>query len=261
MNPVWKIHSLLKNKLPKKYIKSLRYLLESRTDFLWKKEFYSQFGEDSVLFSFLEERRLDSAASSEIKEKKTGFYVDVGACAPKQFSNTYFFYKKGWRGINIDATPGSMRIFNKIRKRDINIETAVSDTNQDLAFYTWGVHELTNTFSPENAELFAKKFGKEPEKIILKTQRLEQILDTHLPKGQSIDFITVDAENHNLEVLRSNNWIKYCPQFVVVEVDNTKPILEEISGTEIVIFMKTVRYHLCAWVGINLFFERDATPH
>src|SRR5438552_4472595 len=164
MNPIWKIHALLKNKLPKKFIKKLRFVLESRTDFLWKKEFYSQFAEDAVLNSMFESRHWDMLLRQSGMTEKKGFYIDVGACAPKQFSNTFFFYKKGWRGINIDATPGSMKAFNKVRKRDINIEAAISDKNQELLFYSWGAHELTNTFSEVNASKFTQAFVKDPEK-------------------------------------------------------------------------------------------------
>jgi len=257
MNPVWKIYRLLKNKLPKSTIKKLRVLIESQTDFLWRKESYSQFGEDGVLMGMLEARNWNSALQRSGLNGK-GFYVDVGAFSPKQFSNTYLFYKKGWHGINIDATPGSMKAFRKIRKRDINIEAAVSDTNHELTFYTWGVHELTNTFSPEHAEEFTKAFGKEPEKVVLKTQRLEDILDANLPKNQSIDFMSVDAENHNLEVLRSNNWEKYRPTYLIVELDDIKKNITDISQSDIVTFMEQHGYHLRSWVDINLFFERDS---
>src|SRR5687767_11168484 len=50
-------------------------------------------------------------------DKRDGFYVDVGAYHPTLFSNTYFFYLHGWRGINIEARPGSQRLFNEIRPR------------------------------------------------------------------------------------------------------------------------------------------------
>ena len=36
------------------------------------------------------------------KNKRDGFYVDVGCFHPKKHSNTYFLYKRGWRGVNID---------------------------------------------------------------------------------------------------------------------------------------------------------------
>ena len=55
---------------------------------------YSQEGEDMIL------RRI-------FGDKRLGFYVDVGAHDPRRFSNTYYFYKRGWRGINIEPRPGS----------------------------------------------------------------------------------------------------------------------------------------------------------
>src|SRR4051794_14772116 len=66
---------------------------------------YSQEGEDMILRRFFEEHG-------------KGFYVDVGAHHPKRFSNTYSFYKQGWSGINIDAMPGSMARFRRVRPRD-----------------------------------------------------------------------------------------------------------------------------------------------
>ena len=63
---------------------------------------------------------------------------------------------------------------------------------------------------------------------MLSTQRLDQVLDKNLPKGQFIDFMTIDTENHNLEVLRSNNWEKYRPTFIVVELDDIERNLESI---------------------------------
>ena len=61
----------------------------------WANISYSQEGEDLILERFFE-------------GKEIGFFVDIGAHHPMRFSNTYIFYLKGWRGINVDATPGSM---------------------------------------------------------------------------------------------------------------------------------------------------------
>ena len=82
---------------------------------------YSQEGEDMILQRMFGQRR-------------EGFFVDVGAHHPFRYSNTYLFYKKGWRGINIDATPGSMREFEKYRPADINLEVAVSQTPGEFCF-------------------------------------------------------------------------------------------------------------------------------
>ena len=103
----------------------------------WAQRSWSQEGEDMVL------RR--------IFEKKNGFYVDVGAHHPIRFSNTYFFYRIGWSGINIDAMPGSMQAFKKSRVRDINLELGVSNHNANLDYYIFNDTAL-NTFSVKNFE-------------------------------------------------------------------------------------------------------------
>ncbi len=70
---------------------------------------YSQEGEDLILQRFFE-------------TKENGFYIDVGAHNPTRFSNTFIFYLKGWRGINIEPTPGSKTAFDSVRPKDLNIE-------------------------------------------------------------------------------------------------------------------------------------------
>ena len=83
------------------------------------------------------------------ENQQTGFYIDVGAHHPKRFSNTYFFYKMGWQGINIDAMPGSMEIFRRQRPRDINIEKPISNCGQvGLTYYAFNEPAL-NGFSKE----------------------------------------------------------------------------------------------------------------
>ena len=79
---------------------------------------YAQEVEDRVLSSLL--FKLHGG-----KHIYDGFYVDVGAHHPYRYSNTCFFYKQGWHGINIDAMPGSMVSFENSRPRDINLESGI----------------------------------------------------------------------------------------------------------------------------------------
>ena len=96
----------------------VKWALEKLFDFLrwdpWQVRSWSQEGEDMILHRIF-------------GGKKSGFYVDVGAHHPKRFSNTYFFYCHGWRGINIDAMPGRMKLFNQWRPKDINLEMGVAE--------------------------------------------------------------------------------------------------------------------------------------
>ena len=142
---------------------------------------FSSAGEDMIL------RHLIGA------EKRNGFYVDVGAFHPINSSNTYYFYLNGWRGINIDACPGSMAEFNKVRPRDTNREAGVSDVNDELTYYFIDKNSSMNSFSKE----FLIEIGMHEsvkEEIKVPVYKLSQILDEHLSAGQTIDFLSVDVE-------------------------------------------------------------------
>ncbi|MBR2648190.1 MAG: FkbM family methyltransferase [Sediminibacterium sp.] len=176
-------------------------------DFLFLNRSYSQEGEDIILDRVL-------------GHIKRGFYVDIGAHHPKRLSNTYKFYKKGWKGINIDAMPGSMRKFNLVRRRDLNLECAITNDTNSIEYYVFNEPAL-NTFSKENADLWSTKA---PYRIIksikVKGDRLDNIFNRYLAQGQNIDFMSIDVEGYELEVLLTNNWDKFRPKVIVLEVQS-----------------------------------------
>lgn len=204
---------------------------------------YSQFGEDLVLSSFLWEDKIES-----------GFYVDIGAYHPFKYSNTYFFYKKGWRGINIDAKPGSMNIFKKLRRRDINIELGISSTPGKLDFFIFK-ESAYNTFSRERADnLIASgvEFNKKTEVSLLK---LENVLDDNMPQGVSIDFFSIDAEGLDLDILISNNWNKYKPRYILVEIHDID--FCNIYNNDICKFLLSIGYKIVSIAFITYIFKYE----
>ncbi len=204
---------------------------------------YSQEGEDMIL------RRL-------FEKQQIGFYVDVGAHHPKRFSNTYFFYKQGWEGINIDAMPNSMVPFSKVRPRDINIEKPVSDKKQILTYYAFNEPAL-NGFSKELSEERAKQdnnyhiiFEKDIE-----TSTLEEILDENLPKNQEIDFLSIDVEGLDFMVLQSNNFKKYRPKVILIEILGSS--LHDIENNDITLYLKDCNYSIYAKAVNTVIFITD----
>lgn len=185
---------------------ALRKITISILYFFKYQKSYSQDGEDVVLQSFFEN-----------KKGYKGFYVDIGAHHPIRFSNTWFFYKKGWRGINIDPTPGSMKTFRWLRYRDINLEIGVASQKGEMVFFCFNEPAL-NTF---DKQLAIVRNNQNPYYIIKQTQvpimPLASILDLNLPKDQKIDFLTIDVEGLDLVVLQSNDWNKYSPDYILVE--------------------------------------------
>lgn len=200
---------------------------------------YSQFGEDVIAFSLL-------------NYKSKGFYVDVGSFHPYRYSNTAIFYNMGWKGINIDPTPGVKKIFDLIRTNDINIELGISENNKEQFFYTFDEGAL-NTFDLNTAIYYENLYSiKIKKKIKIKTKTLKHVLHSYLPKAQEIDFLNIDAEGHDLSVIISNDWIKYKPKLVMVET-GTKSI-DEILVDPIYIYLKNLNYKLVAKSTLTSFF-------
>jgi FkbM family methyltransferase len=195
--------NLLLKFLPPPVVNALQGFALSQLDICAVKS-YSQDGEDMVLRRFLGE--VDS-----------GFYVDIGAHHPKRFSNTYMFYQKGWSGINVDATPGSMKIFEMLRPRDLCLEVAIAKERKEMTFFMFNEPAL-NTF---DETLVLKRIQETNYRVISKqklyTTTLEQILRDNLPRGKKIDFLSIDVEGLDLEVLESNNWQLFKPHFILVE--------------------------------------------
>jgi FkbM family methyltransferase len=210
----------------------------------YKTESYSQEGEDIVL------KRIFDMINPDIK----GFYIDVGAHHPLRFSNTYLFYKKGWRGINIDAMPKSMLLFDKKRKRDINIEAPISDQEDTCTYYIFNEPAL-NGFSKE----FSIQREEDPnndfyikETKDIKTRTLTSILDEHISSNERIDFLTIDVEGYDLKVLKSLNLNKYRPKFILVEILENQ--FSNIYDNDITTFLIANNYSFFAKTVNTVFF-------
>ncbi|NSL85354.1 FkbM family methyltransferase [Chitinophaga solisilvae] len=200
---------------------------------------YSSEGEDLIL------KRI-------FHQKEKGTYVDVGAHHPFRFSNTYLFYRMKWTGINIDPMPGSSALFNRYRPMDTNLEIGVSAERQLLTYSIFNEPAL-NTFSADKV----KEYTREPQYKVIAEKKIEtwplaDILDHYL-KGSSIDFLTIDAEGLDMDVLRSNNWDKYRPAYVLVESQPNE--LSDINRSDLCRYMQEVGYNIFAKTYYTYFFK------
>ena len=169
---------------------------------------HSQSGEDMHLRYLLK--------SSGVDPTTGGFYVDVGAHHPRRFSNTKFFYDLGWRGINIDPDESLMEIFSSERPDDICLPIGISNKNETKNFYFYNepafnsVYDRTEELQNSNDRL---------ERILeLEFFTLSQILQQHLSGTlPSPNFLNVDVEGHEIEVLQGNDWDRYQFDYVLVE--------------------------------------------
>jgi FkbM family methyltransferase len=229
----------LKRILPETLIKPLRDLyLEHGSGYAVQS--YSQEGEDLLLMSLFEDCR-------------DGFYVDVGAHHPKRFSNTQIFYESGWTGINIEPNPEAIKKFSTHRKRDINLCMGVG-LEEGMVEYFILDEPAMNSFDPK----LTRERVDRGECRLLETLRVPvQPLNDILQKwalNRHIDFLNVDAEGMDLEVLQSNDWNSFRPQVVLVELLDSA--VEEITSNDIYTFLTNLGYRLVAkTVRTGLFME------
>ena len=189
------------------------------------------------------------------KNKSKGIYLDIGCFHPFIGNNTYKLFQKGWNGINVDLDFHTIDLFNYFRKNDSNINIGVSNKtgNQDLYFFH--NRAAINTLS----QLRGKNF-KEIKKI--KTDTLNNIIQATKFKDCKIDFLSVDVEGYEMQVLRDFNFKKYCPDLIVVEylepnleqVEFHNQSLKNIFQSELYNFMIKNDYTMVNWLHSDLIF-------
>ncbi len=199
---------------------------------------FAQEGEDLIL-----ERMFET--------QPTGFFVDVGAHHPRRFSNTELLYRRGWHGVNIDAAPGSMAAFRKLRPRDINLEVGIAATAETRTFYVFDEPAL-NTFDAERA----KSLDKPPYRIVARHEvrcaPLATILREH--RVGAIDLLSIDAEGYDFQVLQTLDWAQQAPHVVVTEQHALE--LPALIASETYAYLEQRGYRVIAKTFNSVFYRR-----
>ncbi len=163
---------------------------------------YSQTGEDVIANFFLE-------------DTKNGFYIDIGANDPIYLNNTYFFYKRGWRGICVEPNAARAKVFGRVRPGDQVVSTGIAGKDGEMDYYEFYPDTLS-TFSATEAEEVGKLGHKLMEKRKVKVMPLAELYRQYGDK-RAVDLLSVDTEGFDFEILQSNNWQDCRPKLIVVE--------------------------------------------
>ncbi len=201
---------------------------------------YSHWGVDLIITKLL-------------NSKNKGIYIDVGCHHPFLNNHSYLLYKSGWEGINIDIDYNSIDMFNFFRKSDVNIQTAVTDHKGEVDLFFYHNRAAKNTIS--------KEFGSDAkEKKKINSDTLNNIIENSKFKNSKIDFVSIDVEGNEMNVLNGFNLKKYKPKLILLEfiLPNKKEFYEkdinEITNSEVYKFLIKNEYKLINWNHDDLLF-------
>ena len=192
---------------------------------------FSQLGEDRILWRIF-------------ADKRDGFYVDIGCNHPFNYSNTALLHIcNGWSGVNIDLDPRSIALFEEARPGDINVVAAVGREAGQMEATIFDRAGDQNTLGPMPRHLADEIH----EKRMVDVLPLATLLSRHVPDDRTIDFMNVDVEGLDHDVLSSNDWTRYQPTVIAVEEHNfdvarlaTRPVYTLLSAQGYTLLSHTV---------------------
>jgi FkbM family methyltransferase len=166
----------------------------------------SQFGEDKKIIKLFD-------------KNKKGTYVDIGCFHPIRQNNTFLMFKRGWKGINIDLNPLTIELFKIARPKDLNICAALSNKKETKTLFFDHKLSSLNTLSKNHTIFIDKAFGiKKLIKKKIKTNTFNNIINKANLK--TIEFMNIDIEGHELEVLKTINFKIFDIKVICVEIVN-----------------------------------------
>lgn len=180
----------------------------------------------------------------------TGFYVDIGAFDPQVMSVTKHFYDSGWSGINIEPYPPKFEELQRARPRDINLQVGLADTDGTRTLYV-------DPDRPGDATMVDAEAGRFPRQVTVPVTTLASVLEEHAG-DRTIDFLKIDVEGYEREVIVGNDWSRWRPRALVVEA--TRPRSPEESHERWEPLLLDAGYELALFDGLNRFYACADEP-
>lgn len=252
LKSLWR-NRLKSNKLLRRLNRSRLSLIEvksrhSQTEEKAEPEFiktsYAQSGEDLIIKFLLDVLNIGKPV-----------YVDIGAHHPRYINNTAIFYDNGSTGINIEPDPTLFEAFIKDRPLDINLNIGISPKAGQLDFHIMSTPTL-NTFSAEEVANFEKEGFSVAKKVKLKTSNINDVIAQHL--GAAPDFINLDAEGLDYEILQSFDFEKYAPAIWCIETISFSQSGRGVKDKKLINYLEAKGYMLYADTNINSIFIKES---
>jgi FkbM family methyltransferase len=145
----------------------------------------------------------------------SGFYVDVGGGHPVFDNVSFAFYLAGWRGIVVEPNPALAALTRAVRPRDHLFEGLSGAQQGEATLYLQREFHGLSTTVASHAAAAEKEVKRDAEAITLPMTTLAALCEQHAP--QAFEFLKVDVEGAESDVLRGADFTRFRPKIVVVE--------------------------------------------
>tara|TARA_B100000035_G_scaffold313721_1_gene328100 strand:- start:1840 stop:2613 length:774 start_codon:yes stop_codon:yes gene_type:complete len=212
--------------------------------FKYKKNYFPSYGATGE----------DVLINKIFKNKIDGYFVDVGALHPINGSLTYNLSKRGWKGLNIDLLKENLILFNFFRKKDKNINLAISKNKGVINAYIFERGSGVNTTNKKWADKWKKEIGKNYSILKIKKDSLNNVLSFY-KIDKKFELLNIDVEGHEIDVLKGINLKNIRPKIITIEIHVKKT--EQIFKTEIYKLLKKNNYELISQYYQTSFFKSN----
>jgi FkbM family methyltransferase len=148
-------------------------------------------------------------------EQARGFYIDVGAGHPVYDNVSFTFYLRGWRGVTVEPNPWLAELSAAVRPRDVRIASLVGENEGQATYYlVEDFHGLSTTVAA-HAHAAESEYGKRSRALPMPVTTLRALCAQHAPT--TIDFLKIDVEGAERDVLLGGDWQRFRPKVIVLE--------------------------------------------
>jgi len=205
---------------------------------------FSQSGEDIIVWFLLQHLKIQHPT-----------YVDIGAHHPEYLSNTALFYLLGSRGINIEPDPRLFAKFTKSRSEDINLNIGIAASSGSMIFYRMTDPALSTLSAAEASRMSSEEGISISERFEVPVDTIRNVLQRH---QCCPDFLSIDVEGKDLEILESYDFATHRPAVICIETISFSLHGNGVKNSAIPVLLARHGYRMYADTYINTIFVDDA---